>query len=68
MQKTALTVSAVIFLIVSMFHILRLLMKVEIIVGGVEIPFIASWAGAFFSLALACWMWVAAEKQAGSSG
>jgi hypothetical protein len=51
-----------------MFHILRLVMKVEIIVGGVEIPFIASWAGAFFSLALACWMWVAAEKQAGSSG
>ncbi|MDD5226604.1 MAG: hypothetical protein PHV97_05425 [Candidatus Omnitrophica bacterium] len=62
MQKTALRVSGVIFLVVALLHAWRYLMKVPVSFGQTSIPLELSFAGAVVCFLLALWMFSAARK------
>ena len=60
MEKTALKVSGVVFLVVAVLHVVRIAMKLPVIVGHSHIPLRASAVAAVLTLALAVWMFKAA--------
>jgi hypothetical protein len=60
MDKLALKVSGVIFLLVCVMHIVRVLMNIQVTLNQVEIPMRASVVAAVLSLALAVWMFKSA--------
>ena len=62
MQKTALKVAGVIFLLVALLHFFRAFECIAIYVGQTTIPIGASWIGGTVCLLLAVWMFVAAKK------
>jgi hypothetical protein len=62
MEKLALKVAGVIFLLISAAHVIRVFMKIRIMANQVEIPLQASPVAAVFTLALAVWMFRAAYK------
>jgi hypothetical protein len=62
MDKLALKVAGVIFLLVSAAHIIRLLMKIQVTLNRVDVPLHVSAVAAVVSLALAVWMFKAAYK------
>jgi hypothetical protein len=62
MQKTALNVSGIIFLVVALLHAWRYLMKVPVNFGQTSIPLELSFAGAVAAFLLALWMFSAARK------
>jgi len=56
MKDTALKVAGVIFLLVSIMHLLRVMLKFEVIIAGFTAPIWFSIFGFIFSLLLALWM------------
>ena len=56
MKDTALKVSGVIFFLVAIIHLLRIILKVEVTVGGMAVPMGASVVGFIVPLLLALWM------------
>ena len=62
MQKTALVVSGVIFLVVSILHFLRAFEGIAVSVGQTPIPLSISWIGGAVSFLLAVWMVTASKK------
>ena len=56
MKDTALKVSGVIFLLVAIIHLLRVILKVEVTIGGMVLPMGASIFGFIIPLLLALWM------------
>ncbi len=62
MQKIALNVSGIIFVLDAILHEMRLVMKVPMTLGETEIPLMASAVAALIGLLLALWMFMAARK------
>jgi hypothetical protein len=56
MKDTALKVAGIIFFIVSVMHLLRLILKTEVIIAGSVVPVWASVFGFIIPLWLALWM------------
>jgi hypothetical protein len=57
------TIVAVIFLLwVSVGHLLRLVFKIQVTVGTLQIPMWASSAAFLFCAALAVWLWAQNRK------
>jgi hypothetical protein len=56
MKGTALKVAGVIFLLVSVMHLLRVILKFEVIMAGFTLPIWFSIFGFIFSLLLSLWM------------
>ena len=54
-QKLYLILSGIVFLLVSVLHLLRLIYHVPVVVGTTEIPMALSYVG--FPAALACCLW-----------
>jgi hypothetical protein len=52
-QKTYMTVTAALFLIVGIVHLLRIIFGWRVEIGGFSIPFWVSWLGVFVAGALA---------------
>lgn len=61
-QKTALIVSGCIFAAVALAHLLRLLLKIEILVSGALLPMGVSVVGLVIALVLSIWMFAASRK------
>lgn len=62
MQKAALKVSGIIFLLVALLHLARIYWKVGIQANQTAIPMEVSWVGALVTLLLALWMFIASRK------
>ena len=62
MQKMALRVAGIIFLLVAGLHLLRAFFCVAVYVGQTLIPVYESWVGAAVCFALAVWMFGASKK------
>ena len=56
MKDTALKVSGVIFLLVSVMHLLRVILKLDLIIAGVVVPIWVSIFGFVAPLLLSLWM------------
>lgn len=56
MEKIALKVAGVIFLLVALAHIVRVVMMVPVTIAHVDVPLRLSVVGAVVSLALGVWM------------
>ncbi len=56
MKDTALKVAGVIFLAVAIIHLLRLILKLEVIIAGHVVPIWFSIWWFIFTLALSLWM------------
>jgi len=56
MKNTALKVAGVIFLLVSIIHFLRVILKIEVIIAGYTLPIWFSILGFIFPLLLSLWM------------
>ena len=56
MKNTALKVAGVIFLVVSVIHLLRVILKTEVIIAGYVLPVWISILGFIFPLLLSLWM------------
>ncbi len=56
MKDTALRVAGVIFLAVSIVHLLRVILKFEVIIAGYALPIWVSTLGFIFPLFLSLWM------------
>ena len=56
MKDTALKVAGIIFFVVAIIHLLRAILKVEVIIGGYVLPIWASIWGFIVPLLLAVWM------------
>jgi len=61
-KNLALKVSGVIFLVVAIMHLLRLLFKVQVSVGGTQVWMSASFFGCLAAFLLALWMLAASKK------
>lgn len=57
--KEALIIAGIVFGFVAFMHLLRLILKVEIIIAGKIVPMWASIIGFIFPLALSFWMFMA---------
>lgn len=62
MQKAALYTSGVVFAVVALFHLVRLVTGVEIVVGATVVPVWWSLPGVVIPTLLAVWMVVAARR------
>jgi hypothetical protein len=62
MQKIALNVAGIIFIVAAEIHLVRWVLKVPVIVGNTPISPEASALGAMIVLLLALWMLIAARK------
>ena len=62
MKNTALKVAGAVFLLVAALHALRVFCWTAVLVGGIEIPLVASTVGALVCVALAIWMFLAAKQ------
>ena len=52
-RKTYMTVTATLFLVVAIIHLLRIIFGWSVEIGGLSIPFWASWLGVLVAGALA---------------
>ena len=52
-RKTYLTVTATLFLVVAIMHLLRIILGWQVEIGGLGIPFWVSWLGILVAGALA---------------
>jgi hypothetical protein len=52
----ALKVAGIIFLLVSIMHLLRFILKIEVIIAGFMVPLWFSIFGFIFALLLSLWM------------
>jgi hypothetical protein len=62
MQKAALYTATVIFLVVSLAHLLRYVAETEIVVGGVVVPVSLSLVIGLVFMGLALWQFVAGRR------
>jgi hypothetical protein len=53
--KTYLLVSAALFALVAIFHLIRLLGHWSVQIGAVSVPFWGSWLGLLIGIALSLW-------------
>lgn len=58
---SALIVAGIIFAIVTLMHLLRLIFKTEVIIGGKIIPMKISIIGFIIPLILSIWMFIASN-------
>ena len=56
MEKMALLVAAVIFLVVAILHLVRFFLKIEVKVGKVKLPLWLSVVGFIVAISLSLWM------------
>jgi hypothetical protein len=63
MKDTALKVSGVIFLLMAIMHLLRVILKIEVIIAGIVVPIWASAFGFVVLLLLALWMFRSVKAQ-----
>ncbi len=68
MQKIALNVSGVIFLVVAILHVWRFAMNIPVTFGQTSISLTLSVFGALAAFLLALWMFVVANAKQPSSG
>ena len=61
MKELALKVGGIILLFISFLHLVRLVLKVEVVVGGFVVPLWGSIIGLIVSFALSLWMLRAAK-------
>ena len=52
-RKTYMTVTATLFLVVAVMHLLRIILGWQVEIGGLSIPFWVSWLGVLVAGALA---------------
>lgn len=62
MQKIALQAAGVIFLVVSILHLLRVIFKVPLQIGQIQVSLEASLTGFLVTLLLSVWMFVSSKK------
>ena len=62
MQEAALYTSGIFFAAGAVAHVVRLIMDIEIIIGGLVVPVWGSFPGALIAALLAVWMVVAARR------
>ena len=62
-KNGALIAAGVFFTLVALMHIIRLAIKLQIIVNGMEIPVNASIGGALIAGLLALWMFLTAKQK-----
>lgn len=60
-MSTALIVAGSVFGFVSLVHLIRLITKAEVTIGGKYIPMWASGVGFIVALSLSVWMFIAAN-------
>ena len=58
-METALIVAGIVFGIIALVHLVRLILKSEVIIAGKQIPMWASILGFILALSLCIWMFVA---------
>ncbi len=63
MKELGLKISAIIFFIVGIMHILRLVLRYYVTIGVFIIPFWISAAGAIFALSLSCWLFSLSKRR-----
>ncbi|TBR16329.1 hypothetical protein EPO66_04800 [bacterium] len=63
MKDLGLKVSATIFFIVGIMHILRLVLRYYVTMGVFVIPFWVSAVGAIFALSLSCWLFSLSKRR-----
>ncbi len=63
MKDTSLKVAGVIFFLMAIIHLLRVVLKVEIIIGGMVLPIWASAFGFVVLLLLSLWMFKSIKGQ-----
>ena len=61
MKNTALKTAGIIFFLISILHLLRVIFKVEVIVGGTLIASWVSLVGFVVALLLSVWMFKSAK-------
>lgn len=61
-KDRALKAAGVVFLLVAMMHLLRLLLKVQLSVGGTNLGLSFSLIGFVVALSLAMWMFASSRK------
>jgi uncharacterized membrane protein YecN with MAPEG domain len=54
---TGLRVASIIFAIFALFHIVRLLLQIQVTVGTHSIPMALSWVALVVAAILCIWMW-----------
>ena len=62
MQKTALNVAAIVFLLIALVQITRYLLEVEVIASGSEVPLGLSFGASIVFVVLSFWMWLAGRR------
>jgi len=62
-NNLALKAAGTIFLLVSVMHLLRVLLKFELIVAGYSVPAWFNLVGFVFSLLLSSWMFKSAKEK-----
>ena len=62
MQKTALVTTGIIFTLLAIYHFIRWLYAVEVLVDGKTLPVVAYIFACVFLALLAIWMFIAAKK------
>lgn len=62
MQKAALNVSGIIFLVIAILHVVRWALEIPVTLGEISVPPMVSSVGAVVTLSLALWMFIAARK------
>ena len=62
MQKTVLVTTGIIFTSLAIFHLIRCLYAVELLVDGKTLPVVAYIFACVFLALLAIWMFIAAKK------
>jgi hypothetical protein len=62
MHKPALYTATVVFLVVSLAHLLRFVAETEVVVSGVVIPVSLSLVVGLVSMGLALWLFVAGRR------
>ena len=63
MKNVALKIAGYFFTFIAIFHVLRLIYKVEVVVSGYVLPLWTSIGGAAITSLLALWMFVVAAKK-----
>ena len=61
-KNMALKVAGLVFLLVAIMHLLRLLLKVQVFVGDINVRLYLSFIGFVVALLLAIWMFAASKK------
>jgi len=63
MKNTALRVAGLIFFVAAIMHLLRLILKLEVIIAGYVVPVWFSALGFIFPLSLSIWMFKSYQAQ-----